>query len=117
MMKKDAGWWLAASAVIMLALPWMAVTFIKGDGGMAACFLLFYAVNPVYSLAAGTFAGRDGRRLWSLPVISAALFLCGTWLFFAPGESAFLLYAAVYLVLGMAAFALSLALGSKPWLR
>mgnify|MGYP001102294972 FL=1 len=95
MMKKDAGWWLAASAVIMLALPWMAVTFIKGDGGMAACFLLFYAVNPVYSLAAGTFAGRDGRRLWSLPVISAALFLCGTWLFFAPGDSAVRRYAAV----------------------
>lgn len=98
--------------MIMLALPWTTVTWIKGDAGMAVCFLLFYAVNPVYSLAAGAFAGRSGKRLWSLPVISAMLFLCGTWIFFDPGESAFLLYAAVYLFLGMAAFTFSLV---KKW--
>lgn len=28
--------WIIASAVIMLALPWRVVTFIKGDGGMVA---------------------------------------------------------------------------------
>lgn len=44
-----------------------------------------------------------GKRLWSLPVISAALFLIGTWVFFDMGETAFILYAAVYLVLGIAA--------------
>lgn len=26
--------WIIASALIMLAFPWLAVTFIKGDGGM-----------------------------------------------------------------------------------
>lgn len=27
----------------MLAFPWLAVTFVKGDAGMAVCFLLFFA--------------------------------------------------------------------------
>ncbi len=98
---------LAVSAVIMLALPWLAVTFVKGDAGMAVCFLLFFAVDPIYAVMAGVSAGKDIRRLWSLPIISAALFLAGAWMFFAIGEKAFLLYAAVYLVLGMAAMCIS----------
>ena len=42
--------WIITSAVIMLALPWLAVTFIKSDGGMAVSFLLFFAVNPFYAI-------------------------------------------------------------------
>lgn len=52
-MKKNFILWLAVSAVIMLVLPWLAVTFVKGDAGMAACLLLFFAVNPIYSVAMG----------------------------------------------------------------
>lgn len=102
-MKKNIILWMAASAVVMLAFPWLAATFVKGDAGMAVCFLLFFAVNPLYSVLIGAFAGKDIRRLWSLPVISSALFLIGTWIFFDMGEPAFILYAAVYLVLGIAA--------------
>ncbi len=102
-MKKNIILWMAASAVVMLAFPWLAAAFVKGDAGMAVCFLLFFAVNPLYSVLIGAFVGKDIRRLWSLPVISSALFLIGTWIFFDMGESAFILYAAVYLVLGIAA--------------
>ena len=55
-MKKKIIFWLAVTAVIMLALPWLAVTFVKGDAGMAACFVLFFAVNPIYSVVIGIFA-------------------------------------------------------------
>ena len=100
-MKQKMIFWFLLSAVVMLLLPWLAVTFIKGDGGMAVCFILFFAVNPIYSVTAGVFAGKNGKRLWSLPLISAALFLAGTWIFFDMGETAFILYAAVYLILGI----------------
>ena len=54
--------WIAASAGMMLALPWMAVTFVKGDGGMAICFVLFFALNPIYAICVGASAViRDGR--------------------------------------------------------
>ncbi len=70
-------WGLAVSAFIMFALPWLAVTFVKGDGGMAACFLLFFAVNPVHSVIMGVFAGKDTGTLWSLPVFPQRFFWLG----------------------------------------
>ena len=112
-MKKNIILWLAASAVVMLAFPWLAVTFVKGDAGMAVCFLLFFAVNPLYSVLIGAFAGKDVMHLWSLPVISAVLFLIGTWIFFDMGETAFILYAAVYLIIGIMAMLISMFIRKK----
>lgn len=94
-------------------MPWMVVTFVKGDSGMAVCFLLFYAFNPICSVTVGAVAGKDVKHLWSLPVILAVLFLCGTWIFFEMGETAFMLYAAVYLVLGIAAMLISMFVRKK----
>ena len=58
--------WIIASAVIMLVFPWLAVTFVKGDGGMAVCFILFFALNPIYAIFAGVQASRDVKRFWAL---------------------------------------------------
>ena len=112
-MKKNIILWLAVSAVVMLALPWIAVTFVKGDAGMAACFVLFFALNPLYSVILGVFAGKDVKHLWSLPVISAVLFLIGTWIFFDMGETAFVLYAVVYLALGIVTMLISMIIRKK----
>lgn len=102
-MRGSVIFWIGMTAAVMLLLPWMAVAFVKGDGGMAVCFVLFYGVNPIYSVIAGISAGKDRRRLWLLPVMAAALFLLGAWIFFDMGEVAFILYAAVYLILGILA--------------
>ncbi len=98
----------AVAAAVMLLPPWAAVTFVKGDASMAVCFLLFYAVNPAYMIFAGISAGKNSRQLWSLPVIAAGLFLLGTWAFFSLGEPAFVMYAGVYLALGIGAMLLSM---------
>lgn len=99
--------WLIASASILLALPWLAVTFIKSDAGMAVSLFLFFVLNPIYAICAGAYAGRDVKRFWALPVITALFFLAGAWLFFDMGEMAFILYALIYLLLGIAAMLLS----------
>ncbi len=52
-------------------------------------------------------------RGWSFPVISAALFLIGTWIFFDIGETAFIMYAAVYLALGTAVMLISMFVRKK----
>ena len=70
--------WILATAVIMLVFPWLAVTFIKGDGGMAVCFILFFAVNPIYAICSGAYAGKDIKIFWTLPIIIALFFLLGT---------------------------------------
>ena len=105
--------WIIASAVIMLAFPWLAVTFIKGDGGMAVCFILFFVLNPIYVICAGVYAGKNKKRLWALPILTALFFLAGTWLFFDMGEKAFVLYALVYLFLGVIAMLISMFIKKK----
>ena len=74
---------------------------------------LYFAVNPIYSVIMGVFAGKNIKRLWGMPVISAVLFLLGSWIFFSMGERAFILYAGVYLILGMAAMTISMIIHRK----
>ena len=90
----------AAILLVMLLLPWLTVRFVPGDAGMAACFALFYAVNPLLAAGLGVLAAL--RRQWWWPLAVAAAFMAGVWLVFAPGEMAFLLYAGAYLALGLA---------------
>ena len=45
--------------------------------------------------------------MWNLPLVSSIAFLAGTWLFFDIKEVWFLVYAAVYLVIGLTAMGIS----------
>ncbi len=92
---------IAVSAVIMLFLPWCAVTFVKSDGAMAACFLLFCAINPMASIIIGILSGRNIRSFWFQPVVLSILFLFGTWILFNVRE--FIFYGIFYFILGCAA--------------
>lgn len=98
-LKKPAFLWSAAAVILLVGLPWLIVTLVRSDAGMAACFLLFYAIDPVFAIAAGMFAGKDPRRLWFLPILVPLLFLIGTWLCFAPIDPTFFSYALMYLLL------------------
>lgn len=104
-MKKLIGW-IVSAMILMIGFPWLAVAF-AGSAGMAVCFILFYAVNPMFCAVCGAFAGKRVKQRWMLPVISAGLFLAGVWLFFEMGEPAFLLYCGGYLVIGYAAMLIS----------
>lgn len=105
--------WLIGSATVMLLLPWFAVTFVKSNAGMAVTLLLFFAINPSYSILLGVVAGKHIKVMWSLPFIAATLFLLGAWTFFDSGEGAFVIYAGAYLVIGIVSMLLSLRLGTK----
>ena len=98
--------WIILSAVLMIGCPYIAVTF-AGDAGMAVCFILFFAVNPLFSVICGVFAGTDIKKLWSMPIITAILFLVGVWLFFEMGESAFIVYSGCYFAIAATAMAVS----------
>lgn len=112
-MKKQLIIWSIISALVMLMLPWIAVAFAHGDTGMAICFILFYAINPIYSVLVGCQASKDVKNLWALPIISAVLFLIGTWIFFTITETIFIVYAVIYLVLGLIAMLVAPKLAKK----
>ena len=100
-MKKFAIWTLLA-ALLMIGGPWVALQF-PGYDAMGVCFILFFAVNPLFSAVCGAFAGRNVRRFWMLPIITSGLFVVGVWIFFEMGEPAFLIYGAGYLLIGAVA--------------
>ena len=56
--------------ILMIGCPWLAVTF-AGTAGMTVCFLLFYAINPLFSIACGVFAGKNIKKLWGFPIFNA----------------------------------------------
>jgi hypothetical protein len=103
---KKAITWIILAILLMIGCPRLAVTF-AGSAGMAICFVLFFALNPLFSAMCGAFAGTNIKRLWVLPIITAGLFLVGAWLFFEIGEPAFLLYCGCYLVIGIVAMLIS----------
>lgn len=105
--------WLIGTAAVMLLLPRAVVAFVKSDAGMAVIFLLFFIINPIYAIAAGFFAGRNIRKMWSLLVAVPILFLLGAWISFDMGEGVFLIYAGVYLVIGLASMLISSQISGK----
>lgn len=98
--------WTMLAMLLMIGCPWLAVEF-AGSAGMAICFILFFAVNPLFSVVCGAFAGKNIKQLWVLPIITAGLFLAGSWLFFEMGEIAFLVYCGCYLIIGIIAMLIS----------
>ena len=52
-------------------------------------------------------------QLWNLPLVSAVVFLAGTWIFFNIHELWFVVYATVYLAIGWTAMAISKHINSS----
>lgn len=110
-MKKLLAWSLFA-VILMIGCPFVAVMF-AGSAGMAVCFILFFGVNPLFCALCGLSAGKNIRKLWSLPLVTAGLFLMGTWLFFEMKEMAFLIYCVCYFVIGITAMAIGAVINKK----
>lgn len=105
--KKAITMWLAITIAVMLLLPFAVVRLASECSGMALCMILFFIINPMYSAILGYRCGKDVRRMWNLPLVSAIAFLAGTWIFFDIHELWFIAYAVVYLIIGYVALFIS----------
>ena len=99
--------WLAIIILVMFTLPFAVARLASECSGMALCMMLFLIVNPVYSAILGYRCGKDIKKMWNLPLVSAVAFLAGTWIFFDIHELWFVVYATVYLAIGWIAMAIS----------
>lgn len=112
-MTRKPVFWLLCSAGVMLLLPRLVVTWVRSDAAMAAVLVLFFAIDPGYSMAAGYYAGKQIRRLWWVPAVTAGLYLMGAWLFFEMGDPAFWTYTGIYFAVGMEAMLVSRLITSR----
>lgn len=106
-MKRKPLIWLVFTFLLMVGYPWLVVCCAPAESAMGLCFLLFYLFAPIFSIAAGFTAGGQVHSLWYLAILPAFFFIIGTWLCFDMGETDFLFYGTVYLVLAAASALLS----------
>ena len=74
--------WIGITLAVMFILPFAVAKLASECSGMALCMMLFFVIDPIYSIILGIVAGRNIKALWNLPLISPVAFLAGTWLFF-----------------------------------
>ncbi len=60
--------------IFMLLLPILILRIASADAGMGLCFLLFFLLNPILIIFLGIISGTEIRKLWWIPVASAAVF-------------------------------------------
>lgn len=93
---------LALSVAFMIVLPWAVQAFVRGDASIGILLLLLYVVDPIYSAVLGWFSGKDLRKMWFLPILSALLFLSG-----GVRHLTIWAFAGAYLVIGIVVMFLS----------
>lgn len=93
--------WTGITIVIMFFLPFVVAKLASECAGMALCMMLFLVINPLYSIILGIISGKNIKKLWHFPIISVVAFLAGVWLFFGIQEPWFLVYATIYLCIGI----------------
>ena len=77
---------------------------------MALCFIMFFAINPIFFVAQGIASGKEIKKHWFIPLVSALIYLISMWLVFDMGETAFILYSGIYLAIGVAVMLITFAL-------
>lgn len=105
--------WIGITLAVMFILPFAVAKLASECSGMALCMMLFFVINPIYSIILGIVAGRNIKALWNLPLISAVAFLAGAWIFFDIHEHWFIAYATVYLTIGVIAMLITNHLKKK----
>ncbi len=101
------------SAAVMLELPWLAITFVPADSGMAALLLMFFIINPAAAAASGIFAGKNISSSWFQPLLLTGLFISGSLIFLDMKSQDFMFYGILYLVIGYIFMAVTAFKGKK----
>lgn len=88
------------SGIVMIFIPLLTVDTSQTEEGIASIFTLLFAIDPVYTLAVGIFAGTDRKSLWALPIITAVFFILGFGLIFTFSDIMVYMYGLCYLLTG-----------------
>lgn len=105
--------WLVLSVIVFFVLLLLTALY-GGSNGLGICFLLFFAVNPLFFIVEGIVCGLTLKQHWWLPLASSVLYLLSAWLFLKMGEMEFVRYAGIYLGAGVLSM-LGAHFGKKLW--
>ena len=89
------------SALIMFLSLFFTVKYVAGNDGLGVLLILFFAVFPILSATIGIVTGKFFKKLFFVPILNGFFFLCSSWIFLEAFEPQFLLYTAVYIIIGL----------------
>lgn len=87
---------LAVNFLVLLLLPMIIMTAATPTTGMLICIVLFFAVNPAFSLAAGIYAGRQLKRRWFTALFPPIVFWLSARIVFSEDTAQFAVYSIIY---------------------
>ena len=93
--------------VVLLILPLIFVNLAKPHDAMGLMMILFFAVNPISSVAISSLVGKDVKKLWWIPILFAFVFLFSYWLVLKEIVLDLTIYAIIYTLIGYVAMAVS----------
>lgn len=99
-MKKAVLLWVLGLAVWMVAVPGAVAALADDTNFMPLILLVLFIGDPACFLVLGLYTGCGWRGRWWLVPAGIVMFLTGIWLFIAPFNMDFLVYAAAYAVTG-----------------
>ena len=97
-MNKKFWLYVFISVLFMSVLPLYTVKIAGGGAGLIGFIFLLLIVNPLYMVFLGFNCGKNIKQLWSIPLISSALFWIGAALFMEMSVDGCIIYFAIYIV-------------------
>ena len=98
---------ISVMLVALLIAPLAVLNFANPMHGMGLMFLLFFGVDPVASIIVGILSGASVKKLWWSPLLFGVMFLLCCWLALQEIVLDLVVYAVIYLLLGMIAMAVT----------
>ncbi len=98
--------------VVLFFVPFIAVKLTHTHDVMALCLMLFFVVNPIFSMIAGIYSGLEIKRMWYIPLVIAVVFLLSAWIVFEMGETDFMIYAGAYCIISTISMLITYAIKS-----
>ena len=98
---------ISVMLVALLIAPLAVLNFANPMHGMGLMFLLFFGVDPVASIIVGSLSGASVKKLWWSPLLFGVMFLLCCWLALQEIVLDLVVYAVIYLLLGMIAMAVT----------
>ena len=90
------------SLLVMAVVPVLTATTVSGADALGLMYIFTMVLNPIVSVVTGILSGWDGKILWYLPLVNAAVYLIASAAVMG-FDASLLIGAVVYFVLGIAA--------------
>lgn len=87
--------------VILFFIPLVLINIVKLHDVMGIMMLLFFVVNIISAMIVNLIVGQDIKKLWWLPILFSLVFLLSYWIVLNEIIIDLMIYAFIYLILGI----------------